>query len=496
MAIRSADTLMRLAPVLAFLVVCLAAPWFSGAAGVRLSGAGLAHAQAAAAGEVSFVAGIVQASAGGPARDLKVGDVVSQGDALVTGATGHLHIRTVDKGFLALRPNSRARIELYEFAPGNPAGTRIRLTLDAGVMRSVSGEGAQAARQNFRLNTPVAAIGIRGTDFSVSTTDALTRAVVRSGAIVVAAFDGDCRVDALGPCRGDTARLLSGDQIGKLLELRRGQAEPALLDIRNGSGAPDQVAPPVPAEPRSSIPADKAVPLGQQAAAVSTEGRLGAVLSAARPPEPVVIPPPVVPPVIVEPPPVVVIPPVVPPPVVVVPPVVVEPPVATVNWGRWQPLAGAPAGVSPDDFVAQYGPLIAINRLYLLAGAGTENLRMPASGEYSFRLDRAEAYLTNTSGAPALPAQVQSGTLAVDFGRARFTTGLNVAVQSSLYELRAQGRITSDGRFASNIIYTDGVTNTAVQGALAGAQGERAAYLFDYAIDPRRAIIGAAGWQR
>ena len=178
---------MRLAPVLAFLVVSLAAPWFSGAAGVRLSGAGLAHAQAAAAGEVSFVAGIVQASAGGPARDLKVGDVVSQGDALVTGATGHLHIRTVDKGFLALRPNSRARIELYEFAPGNPAGTRIRLTLDAGVMRSVSGEGAQAARQNFRLNTPVAAIGIRGTDFSVSTTDALTRAVVRSGAIVVAA---------------------------------------------------------------------------------------------------------------------------------------------------------------------------------------------------------------------------------------------------------------------------------------------------------------------
>ena len=34
-------------------------------------------------------------------------------------------------------------------------------------MRSITGQWGEAARDRFRLNTPIAAIGVRGTDFIV-----------------------------------------------------------------------------------------------------------------------------------------------------------------------------------------------------------------------------------------------------------------------------------------------------------------------------------------
>ena len=232
----------------AFLSARLLAAWLLG-----LMACVGAFAQAGGrAGEVSFVAGRVWVGEGGSARALKVGDLLAPGDRLRTGAGGHLHIKTVDGGFLALRPSSQARIDVFEYDPARPEATRIRLVLDSGVMRAVSGSGAQAARDKFRLNTPVAAIGIRGTDFTVSTTESVTRVAVQQGEIVLAPFSADCRVDALGPCGGASMRALSADQAGRLLELHRGQTEPRLIEVRpTGTATPDQVAPPAPAEPRS-----------------------------------------------------------------------------------------------------------------------------------------------------------------------------------------------------------------------------------------------------
>ncbi len=446
-----------------------------------LSGIGRANAQTApasrpVAGEVSFVSGSVQAIFTGTPRALRVGDPVHEGDVLESGATGHLHIKTIDRGFLALRPASKARIELYRFDPAAPAATRIRLVLDSGVLRAVSGEGAQAARQNFRLNTPVAAVGIRGTDFSVSTTDALTRAVVRSGSIVIAGFDSECRVESLGPCTGDAARQLTAEQVGKLLELRRGQREPALIDIRPGSGAPEQVAPPSPSEPRTSLPAEKSAGVAPQATVAASEASIGSALNSARhrvPPPEIVILPPILPPVVLP-----------------------EPPMPVANWGRWQSVAGAAPGIEVTEFVKQHGQLLALNRMYALAGSGFEQLQLPQAGEFRFVLDSFEAFLTNSNGGAPSPAALQNGSLTVDFGRSRFSTSLSVAAQSVVYALQSQGRLLGDGTLNGNIAFTDGFTNTAVQGALSGLKGDRAAYLFEYSIDPRRQIVGGVGWRR
>ncbi|MBM3369045.1 MAG: FecR domain-containing protein, partial [Betaproteobacteria bacterium] len=162
-------------------------------------------------------------------RALQIGDPVFEGELLASGPSGHLHIRTADGGFLALRPASSARIETFAFDPQRPADTRIRLILERGVMRAVSGAGAQASRERFRLNTPLAAIGIRGTDFTVESSDQHTRVAVHSGAVVLSAFSATCRPELLGPCLGDASRTLSADNPGGILELRRGEAEPRFL---------------------------------------------------------------------------------------------------------------------------------------------------------------------------------------------------------------------------------------------------------------------------
>lgn len=45
-------------------------------------------------------------------------------------------------------------------------------------------------RKHYRMNTPVAALGGRGTDFSVLTDANVTLAVVRGGGIVMTPFGG------------------------------------------------------------------------------------------------------------------------------------------------------------------------------------------------------------------------------------------------------------------------------------------------------------------
>jgi hypothetical protein len=57
------------------------------------------------------------------------------------------------------------------------------------------------------LNTPVAAIGVRGTDFVVDADFRSTRALVNEGAIVMAPFSASCSVDGLGPCGGNAVEL-------------------------------------------------------------------------------------------------------------------------------------------------------------------------------------------------------------------------------------------------------------------------------------------------
>lgn len=204
-----------------------------------------------AVGRVLFAIGDARLDDGTP---LKKDAEVAIGQRIATGANGHVHIRFIDEAFVSVRPNSRLSVDQYVYDRERPANNRVRFTLESGVARLITGRAGQAAKDNFRLNTPVAAIGIRGTDFLVQADAALTRVAVQQGAVVVAPFSSSCAQAALGPCSGSDARELAGSLSGKYLEVK-GSAAPALVAPPNGRMP---FALPRPEEPKVELGAETA----------------------------------------------------------------------------------------------------------------------------------------------------------------------------------------------------------------------------------------------
>ncbi|MBL8514450.1 MAG: FecR domain-containing protein [Betaproteobacteria bacterium] len=100
--------------------------------------------------------------AGKKKRAVKVGDHVSEGDNIVTGKDGELHLEMEDGGFISVRPNTKMRIVKYQ-AKGEESDSAI-FGLLQGSFRSVSGWLGKYNRNNYMVRTPTASIGIRGTD--------------------------------------------------------------------------------------------------------------------------------------------------------------------------------------------------------------------------------------------------------------------------------------------------------------------------------------------
>lgn len=176
----------------------------------------------------------------------RTGTLIREGDQVVTRSNGHVHIRFIDDGLVSVRPNSRLDIERYQYNTAHPEDSIIRFNLEEGVTRAVSGKGAKAARDRYRMNTPIAAIGVRGTDYVLSANADRIRAFVNEGAIVVAAFSDQCLASALGPCN-TTGVELKGDS-NQVLELQKAFKQPRLLqmnvdDALNASILSEQATP-------------------------------------------------------------------------------------------------------------------------------------------------------------------------------------------------------------------------------------------------------------
>lgn len=95
------------------------------------------------------------------------------------------------------------------------------------MIRSITGAWGEAARERFRLNTPMAAVGIKGTDFVVRSDANSTAASVYAGAIILAPLS-DCGA-AVGSCQNGSEKLLSADMKGIMLELTRQQGSPQFV---------------------------------------------------------------------------------------------------------------------------------------------------------------------------------------------------------------------------------------------------------------------------
>jgi len=141
---------------------------------------------------------------------LRRGDPVYAGDLIETQSNGHVHLRFNDDALVSVRPNSRLKIQKYDYDPSNPSASTVKFELEEGVARAISGRAAKEARDRFRLNTPIAAIGVRGTDFVVSARAEAVRAKVNEGAIIMAPFSDVCSADGIGPCASNALEVAGG----------------------------------------------------------------------------------------------------------------------------------------------------------------------------------------------------------------------------------------------------------------------------------------------
>ena len=121
-----------------------------------------------AAAKVQFVVGGVTAtSTDGKKRQLKKGDRLFAGDTIQSGDDGAAQIIYRDRSRMAVRVNTTFKIEKYEFDSKNTSKGSSVFSLLSGALRAVTGLIGQANKENVTINTPLATIGIRGTDHEV-----------------------------------------------------------------------------------------------------------------------------------------------------------------------------------------------------------------------------------------------------------------------------------------------------------------------------------------
>ncbi|OUU02573.1 MAG: hypothetical protein CBB92_02755 [Flammeovirgaceae bacterium TMED32] len=171
---------------------------------------------------------------------IRRGEILREGDTIRTESNGHVHIRFRDDAVLSVRPSSELEIVAYQFDEKQPGNSQVKFNLIDGTARAVSGKAAKAARERFRLNTPIAAIGVRGTDFVVSTTPNSMMALVNEGSIVVAPYSPQCAAQGIGPCSANSVELDSGSM--QILEFDSSMNVPQLVPVLARGQDTQQVA--------------------------------------------------------------------------------------------------------------------------------------------------------------------------------------------------------------------------------------------------------------
>ena len=126
----------------------------------------LACTQIFAAGTVSFASGTATVvNVAGDVRAVSDKMRIDNGDIVVTGKDGEVHIIMDDRGLIAMRANSRLRFD--DYVANGDEKDRADYTLLRGFMRSVTGWIGKVAPQNYRIRVANATVGIRGTDHEV-----------------------------------------------------------------------------------------------------------------------------------------------------------------------------------------------------------------------------------------------------------------------------------------------------------------------------------------
>ena len=402
---------------------------------------------------MAFVNGqVLLSQQGKPNRSVQTGDPVYVGDHIQTLANSQLHLRMVDNAFLALRPSSQLVISAYQYDKHHPQASKIRIDLEQGTSRAVSGKGGQAAKNQYRFNTPLAAIGLRGTDYTVLADAEKTRVSVAQGGVIVSPLGPDCLMSQLGPCASALSRELSAGTPNAFIEITANQV-PKILQKPAASGSAKSSG--VAAISEDAIKPDTLQQTIERKLVIDQVNKVDEATNVANQ---------------------------------------TLQQESFAKWGRWTALAQQfPHGSeSISKVFSQIANLQIVdsNEVFVLAYPGKTNVSMPAQGQFQFALMAAEAYVKDKDSLSR--AGVKSGQLDIDFAQGIFNTQIAVAISpASLETVKAQGTVDRYGRMVS----TAAVSNANISGIVLN-KGLEATYLFDKSLSSGGLLSGVAQWAR
>jgi len=109
--------------------------------------------------------GEVIALSNGGSRELKQGDFIYVADEIMTSNRSFAVLQFEDGAKVTVRPDTTLIIEQYLYA-GNDSD-EATLNLVEGGLRVITGAMAKSNPENYKVRTPVALMGVRGTEFSI-----------------------------------------------------------------------------------------------------------------------------------------------------------------------------------------------------------------------------------------------------------------------------------------------------------------------------------------
>ncbi len=127
---------------------------------VVLASAGIGQS-ALKIGVTAAVSNKVTGSSGGGSRPLRAGDGVFQNQVIRTGVSSSAQLLFKDETALTVGPGSRVKLDRFIYNPNKRTGD-IVINTTKGAFRFVTGNAKSAS---YKIRTPVALIGVRGTIF-------------------------------------------------------------------------------------------------------------------------------------------------------------------------------------------------------------------------------------------------------------------------------------------------------------------------------------------
>ena len=139
----------------------------AGACLVATAGTAWAQATASAGRFLSVTGNVSVVAADGARRKAERGGEFRQGDTIVTGPNALAQARTADGGLLSIRGDTEMKLDKFAYAGEKDSNASFLVSLLKGGFRTITGLISRANRDGYKVNTPSATIGIRGTHYEL-----------------------------------------------------------------------------------------------------------------------------------------------------------------------------------------------------------------------------------------------------------------------------------------------------------------------------------------